>query len=480
MNLLERFKPRTGHSLLGLAIQHDRLEATEIRRANGNASVRTSTVIPLESDPFAGNAETAGKALRRTLEAAGLHERRCAIVLPQDLVLSLTVPLPDLPEADQTSFLQIEAERGFPQNPDDLILQTSASATPGPSRFATLLAVPRDVVQRLEILLRAAHLRPVSITLGLPALQPAATAGPEAILSLHPIGRSLALQLTHDSAVAALRLVDEAFTGESEPLAFDPEVVLREIRITLGQLPHGIAEALRRVRIFGDSQTSRTAAESLEPRLRTLGFEVERITTFQNPDLPFRFPNGTPTSATLAAAAQTLAAQPQPLEFLPPRVSAWQQFAQRYSSRRLATTGAAAGALAAAVCLAFLLQQTLIWRWQSRWDAIKSRVAKLEDMSKEIRLYRPWFDDTHRSLSILRRLTESFPEDGSVSAKVVEIRSSGRVSCSGTARDAAAWLRMRDQLSNAQGVADVQVEQVRGKSPIEFTVHFRWEGPGGS
>lgn len=480
MSVLDRLKPRTGHSLLGLALGHDRFEAVELRRSNGSAAVRLAAQAALELDPFAGDPEAAGKALRKHLDAAGIRESRCAVVLPPDLVLGLTVSVPDLPDADRAEFLQIEAERGFPQNPEDLIVQVSLSESAPGSRFATLLAVPRTVVDRVERVLKAARLQSVRITLGLPALQPPGSAESEGVLALIPTGRSLALQLTHAGAIAALRVVDEAFSGDAEPLTFDPDQVLREIRITRGHLPPGAGDSLRKVRVFGQTQASRAVAEGLQPRLQALGLIVEQAADLPASSLPFQLPPGTPASPALAVAVASLGGPPLDFEFLPPRVSAWQQFSQRYSSRRLAWAGSAAGAVAALVCITFLVQQTLLWRWQSRWDAIKARVAKLEVMQKEIRLYRPWYDDSFRSLAILRRLTESFPEDGSVSAKVIEIRSTGRVTCSGTARDPASWLRMRDQLSNAKGIADVQVEQVRGKSPIEFTLNFRWEGPGGS
>jgi len=196
--------------------------------------------------------------------------------------------------------------------------------------------------------------------------------------------------------------------------------------------------------------------------------------------LTFRLPPDSPASEAMAVAATSLSDAAPVLEFLPPRVSAWQQFAARYPSGRLAYVGAAVGTLAALVALAFLGQQFVLWKWQGKWDGMKARVSGLESIQKDIRLYRPWFDDSVRSLSILRRLTEAFPEDGSVTAKSVEIRSSSRVTCSGTARDTQAWLRMLDQLRNGRGIADVQVEQVRGKSPLEFTFNFRWEGIGGS
>jgi hypothetical protein len=75
----------------------------------------------------------------------------------------------------------------------------------------------------------------------------------------------------------------------------------------------------------------------------------------------------------------------------------------------------------------------------------------------------------------MKTLTESFPEDGAVTAKNVEIRDVGVVVCQGTAKDSTALLRTLDKLRAAREVTDVQVDQLRGKSPLQFTFNFRWD-----
>ncbi len=108
------------------------------------------------------------------------------------------------------------------------------------------------------------------------------------------------------------------------------------------------------------------------------------------------------------------------------------------------------------------------------------KVKEVEDMQQQIQRYRPWFDGSFRSLSILRQLTEAFPEDGSVSARGVETRDLVTVTCSGTARNSQALLKMRDQLSAARGVSDVHIDQTHGTSPLQFTFNFHWTKGGGN
>jgi hypothetical protein len=128
---------------------------------------------------------------------------------------------------------------------------------------------------------------------------------------------------------------------------------------------------------------------------------------------------------------------------------------------------------------AFLVQQWQLSRLQSQWTAMEPKVKELENMQQQIRKFRPWFDASFRNLSILRKLTEAFPEDGAVSAKTVEIRNLASVTCSGTARNNQALLQMRDKLSAAEGIREVHIEQTRGSAPLQFTFNFHWgEGTG--
>ena len=97
-----------------------------------------------------------------------------------------------------------------------------------------------------------------------------------------------------------------------------------------------------------------------------------------------------------------------------------------------------------------------------------------------IRQYRPWFDESFQDLSILRELTLAFPEDGAVTAKTVEIRDGNIVSCAGTVRDYTALLRTQRELSGSENVSDLKVQEIRGKSPMQFTFEFHWVNGGGN
>jgi len=126
------------------------------------------------------------------------------------------------------------------------------------------------------------------------------------------------------------------------------------------------------------------------------------------------------------------------------------------------------------------IQQWQLMRLRSQWRAMADQVHDLENVQDRIRQFRPWFDDSIRGLTILRQVTTAFPEDGVVSAKTVEIRDVTFVTCSGTARDNQALLKTLDRLRAAGGVSDLKVDQIRGRSPMQFTFDFRWSEGGKS
>jgi hypothetical protein len=181
-------------------------------------------------------------------------------------------------------------------------------------------------------------------------------------------------------------------------------------------------------------------------------------------------------SPALALAAAWVRGADSTPEFLPPRVQPWQQLiSTRLSTRKLAYAGGAAATVVLGILLAFGVQQWQIHSLQSKWNAIAPLVNELTGDQDQIKKFRPWYDQTFRNLRILRRLTEAFPEDGSVSAKTVEIRDTAGITCSGQARDKAAFVRMHDKLGDDTNEISNLHAETRGQNPTQFTLNFQWE-----
>jgi len=473
---LEKIYPvqyRRLSSLLGLSLDGSRLDGVWLRRVGRSLRIQQSFSVTLSLDPLTSDPELVAQEIRNHLDAAGIREHHCAVCIPLKWALAVYSDLPELPEADVASFLALEAERGFPCDVTTLRLAVSRS-----TQRAAQIGLPANQLAALETVLRRAKLKPVSFSLGISALQPPEDSSSDGVLAL-AIGQThLDLQISVGGAVAALRTLDGALDPATDPPTFDLDLVLRELRITLGQLPTELRMAVRHVRLFGPRDLAFALAEAVQSPLQSLRLTVEPVTTCETEAFGLAVPADTPVSPAFSLAARQLARRESPLEFLPPQVTVWEQLATRYSSGRWRMAGAAAAAAAVLVGGPFLVQQIQLATLNARWSEMAPKVAELETLQQQIRQYRPWFDKHFRSLAILRQLSLSFPEDGSVTAKSVEIRNRETVTCSGVARDNAALLRTLGQLRGANGVADLKVSQIRGKKTMQFVFDFRWQEGG--
>ena len=468
------FQRQPGSSLLGLSIDGNRLEGVLVRRTNGSVEIKKTFAATLSLDPLTAEIELAGREIRNQLDAQQIRERWCAVCLPLNWALTLTVKLPEIPDEDVTDFLQIEAERGLPYSPEELMLTHSQFSAADGEKFATLVGVPREHMTRLEAVLQAADLRPVTFSLGITALQ-RADADSTGTLALLAGEHSIGMQITEGGGVANLRTIDGAFEQVGAGQELQVAHVTRELRITLGQLPHEVRDAIKRVRIFGRNEAAQELAEELRSAAESWGLKVEHVREHPAEEFGIKIPSGTAISPALVVAVRKLAGVAG-MEFLPPKVSEWKKLTERYSSGKLAYAGMGAGAIALMVALAFLVQQIILWHWQSKWARMDKGVTELTEIRDQIRQYRPWYDNSVRTLSILRRLTEAFPEDGVCSVKTLELRDSSIVTCTGTALTREAFLKARDEFAKAKEVSNVHVENTRGNTPMEFTFNFQWGG----
>ena len=253
--------------------------------------------------------------------------------------------------------------------------------------------------------------------------------------------------------------------------------VVREIRITLGQLPAAIRSQLRVIRIFGAGTNADPLEAGVRARSSSFGLPVERVAHGATAALRVAVPLRTEITPALCLAARYLAGQPATFELLPPRVSLWRQYADKYTSRKLGYAGSAVALVLLLVGLAFGIQQVRMSRLQARWKLIGTKVREVESIQQKVLKYQPWFDDSFRCLSILGGLSLAFPEDSTVTAKTIDMRDGAPVSCGGTARDNKSLMGVIERLRASTNIADVQVrnmDQVRGGSPVQFTFNFQW------
>jgi Tfp pilus assembly protein PilN len=325
--------------------------------------------------------------------------------------------------------------------------------------------------------LAAAKLKPVSFSLGLTALQSPSVQNGVLALAIGETG--VGLQITCGGGVAALRGFEGAVETEGSRRVLQAGVVAREARITLGQLPVELRSNVRSIRIFGPRELARQLADEMELAFEPMGFSVEVVEAYKPNEFTVEVPADAPVSGAFSLAAHRLAELPPVFEFLPPRPTVIEQFMTRYSSGKFRTAGMAAAAVLVIVLGMFLIQQLELMHYRSQWNAMSGKVADLSALQDKIQKYRPWSDNSFPALTILRELTMAFPDTGVVTAKSIQIHNGNQVSCTGIASDSGALLHMLNQLRTTDGVSDVTVEQIRGKSPMQFTFDFQWNESGG-
>src|SRR5436309_14837963 len=128
--MMNLFKTRRASSVLGLTLNGSRLEGVVLRRSNGSLRVQKTFHASLALNSLTGDPELVGREIRNHLDQAGIRERRCVVCVPLSLALVLHTKVPDLPEADVNSFLEIEAERGLPYGLEAFLVSRSHYRSP--------------------------------------------------------------------------------------------------------------------------------------------------------------------------------------------------------------------------------------------------------------------------------------------------------------------------------------------------------------
>ena len=120
------------------------------------------------------------------------------------------------------------------------------------------------------------------------------------------------------------------------------------------------------------------------------------------------------------------------------------------------------------------------WKLQSEWSGMATQVTKLNGVQANITEFRPYYDTSFQSLTVMKGITDCFPDNGVIFAKSFEVRGTTKpniftVTISGSARDNAAIGRVQDALRKLKEAEAVKIDKLSGKTPIQFTISLRWK-----
>ena len=447
------FKPKPIPSLLGLAIRKNRLTIAVAKRVNGAVRFSSHASVELSSSPWTEDPERAGQEIRAVLERREIRENRCLLCLPLNIAMTMSVEIPDLSEGDLQSYLELQAEGEFPFGIEDLQLASARYRAPDSSRCATLAAVPKNRIEQIQRVLQHARFRPVSFVLG---LAPAATGNnPQLVLDVQPDYVDLSVRC--GGGFAIIRSLEGVLNFAKDGAAADCNPLCREIRITLGQLPGNLRQNLAAA-LCHSADLPPDWRQSLDRGLAGMGFQ----TTFREG-----------RHAALEAALEARLANERALEFLPPKRGPLRIFAEKASSQRNVWIGGSVGTLALLIASVFYIQGWRLRSLEREWNGMAEKVKTLETKQSEIRQFRPWYDNSAPSLQIVRQLAESFPKEGSVWLKSIEIQENRQVLCVGAARDNQDRLDLISRLRAADNIR-LATQSITTK---QFDFKFVWEPP---
>jgi hypothetical protein len=340
------------------------------------------------------------------------------------------------------------------------------------------MAVPRENLSAVEKILRAAKLKPVTFGLGIGSVQPPSGES-RRVITLLVRNSTIDLQVSGGGGIVALRSLDGAIEVQGAMKRISSEMVAREIRITLGQLPAPLGEGAGKIRIVGQGEITRQFVREISPRLAAMSLTVEAAEKACDGHFDKPLPAELAASPVVALAAAWVRGAETTPEFLPPKVQPWQQWVSKgLSTRKLIWMGEAAAAVVCCAMLAFGIQQWQLASLRGKWAKMKPQVTELTAMQEQIRQFRDYYDAAQHNVGIWARLATLLPRDSSVSLKTLEIRDQGNVTCTGVARDNASFERAFVNISDATNeICNVHPE-VHGQKPIGFTLSFQWLGGG--
>ncbi len=447
-------------SVLALTVAPGGIAGVLVRRDSAAGFGAPSFTLPAGSEEMLKNPENVGGELLLALGGAGIRERRCVVCLPPAWALTASTDLPEVGAEDLRGYLELRAEREFSIPLSDLRFAYSSYLLAEGKRRATLAVIPAKRVEALEKMLAAAGCRALSISLALEG----AHSGEAPLLHL-VAADSVDVVLTGGGGVMGLRSLPGPGTAGETP--FNAESFCREIRITLGRMPEAMRRQGLRARFGGEPAAAQALCLLVTERLGQMGIEC--------PECDRAGRKASPGGAAAEAAERFLREQASPFEFVIPETNRFEEMFQRFDSqgrRKIAAVVAGAFLL---LILTVLIRSHMESSLTREWDGMKQNVAELDAIQQKIRFFRPWFETSPQGVQVLESLVSAFPDGGDAWAKSIQIGEGYKITCTIFARNESAWMALLDRLRVRPDVTALQVQQLRGGNPVQFSVTYKWK-----
>ncbi len=424
-------------------------------RADGQRVIcQKSAELRLEESPDKLSTDALAGAVASLMEKLNAQCHEVCLILGSDRVFSFQLELPELSREDQDSFIELEAEQRLPYPASEVFLSRLEGGR-GTQGQTLIMALRKSRIQPLVQALKTGGYRVTNVTIDIAgAIDPELTRKPGECLLIRSAA-NLTLAIQSGGAIIGLRHFPVA-AG-----ALDHSTLVRDIRISIAQLPAETQAGMERIRaimlpVVDGGRLGNAPIEGIDA-------------------CGLKYAGEDPAGELFDAIAEDLLSRNQPrIEFLPPKPNRLEKIIQRFDSRRTFWISSAAAAVVIITGAAFFLQHRQLSALEKKWSGISGKVGELEKIQGQIREFRGWFSLDFASLTTMKAVFEAFPETGEIWLKNFIIRDGNLVRCSGSAQYQSALLGLMDKLRSTPGIQNMELQQQQGNNPIFFAIEFTW------
>jgi len=466
--------------MLGLAVTKRSITVVEVAPANGGGQGRRAAEFVLGEGMSPDEPLALGRALKRFLQEKGFSASRCVIGLEANALTARARMLPAGAGDSVPEILSLMIEREFAADRQTLLFDYAPGPEAAEERSALLVAAPRQAVDRLRAMAKAAGLKVAAVTSSTIALAGADEDAPaKDHLVVHLFGGGAELALRRGGALRLMRRLPVSVT--TGPVTAEPSTngwlgdLADELHRVVALLPAaGDAEAPELV-IWNDVGLDEEACGVLSERLRLPVRFCGRIEGLI-PDGAAAESAGGQFSAAAAMALCGLQGRPLPIDLCHSRLSPKAKLGIR---RKMMW-----GGVAAAVVIGALTFALLDWRQDSieaasldaQLEAMNDDLIEARGIVDKVTAARPWYDRRPKHLACMTAVTEAFPWGSSIWVTSLDIGDDRQVRLSGRATSKSVVVDVLRDLEARAELADVTLDRAdeaeRGARVVVFGTSF--------
>ncbi len=441
------------NAVLGIALDEGGCIVAEVANGRNGESPRCAR-IAYPAGTSLQNASALGKVLASALKSHGISTRTAVIGLPSRWLVTRRKQLPPMKADMAASTLRLSAEAEFSSEPKDLVVDYAGETSPSVGSTVLVVGTARERIDACIAFARAAglHLRSITST----GLSLAEAAGVGDVIVLSVAGASGELAARQSGAPAQIRHITLANMDRPQIAS----TLLAELRRACAGV---IAEGNKpSIVLWADPSLSLEEDVS-----RQLGVTMSRGR------LPMKAAQEAFASAFVLASD---APKPGGIDFLHSRLAP----VTPKSNRKAVIWGiAVAAALLLAIGIAawdLHQQQAELEQVRSHLSTIAPDVKKAETAVGRLDAARGWVPSKPRYLACMADLTNLFPDEGSIWASTVSLRSDMSGQVLGKASSEQQVLALYDRLKDSKRFAELKLPEMRdagrNSHEIAFSISF--------